>query len=347
MPVPAEKVPPGWQAVQPVVVPSEQLAHEGSQAWQVLLASAYLLDGQPATHAPSSAYGVPLVGHEVQLVEEAPLHVAHEPWHVEQVPWLPTNSTNPPTLGHSATHSPLERKGVEALVQLRQFELPGPVHVPHEEWQGSHTLLALAYFPAVVHEARQLPGGSKNGVAEAQEVHSLAAGPVQMAQLASHATQLSAAVALPPAHVYPSSIAEQSPLQPSSETVLPSSHASEPTRLPSPHTATHVSLPLKWPPEHVKPGSIWHVGLHPSPAIVLLSSHVSYECQRMRRPSPQRGRQLSTPPTPEPSVTDELHSKPTSMRHSESQPSAPIVLLSSQLSAVLRMPLPQMWTGGT
>jgi len=241
---------------------------------------------------------------------------------------------------------PLERNGVAVLVQLRQSELVGPVHVPHDASHASQTLLALAYLPAVVQEARQLPGRSKKGVADAQFVHSLADGPVQVEQLEWHATQVSAADELPPAQVYPSSITAQSPLQPSKLTVLPSSHASAPTRLPSPHTDAHVSMPLKWPPEHVKPVSTWHVGLQPSPAMVLLSSHCSKECQTMRRPSPHRGKQLSRPPTPEPSELEEVHSQPSSTLQRELQPSAPSVLLSSHCSAVLRIPLPQMWTGG-
>ena len=42
-----------------------------------------------------------------------------------------------------------------------------------------------------------------------------------------------------------------------------------------------------------------------------------------------------------------MHSKPTSTRQRLSQPSPPAVLLSSQNSAVERMPLPQMCIGGT
>jgi len=42
-----------------------------------------------------------------------------------------------------------------------------------------------------------------------------------------------------------------------------------------------------------------------------------------------------------------MQSKPTSTRQSASHPSPPAVLLSSQNSAVERMPLPQMCTGGT
>ena len=86
----------------------------------------------------------------------------------------------------------------------------------------------------------------------------------------------------------------------------------------------------------------------PSPLIVLLSSQPSaVGPQETRRPSPQMGEQLSTPPIPEPSVLDEVHAKPSSMRQSASQPSPPSVLWSSHCSAVERMPLPQMWTGAT
>lgn len=128
--------------------------------------------------------------------------------------------------------------------------------------------------------------------------------------------------------------------------MLPSSHASLPTRLPSPQTETQVSLASIRPPEQTKPGSIWQVGLHPSPAAVLLSSHCSVGRHRMRMPSPHLGAHVSTPPTPEPSVLDEVHAHPVSIRQRESQPSPPTVLLSSHASAVERMPLPQMCTGG-
>jgi len=86
VPVLTLKVPPGWHDVQPEAVPSVQLAHEGSHAWQVLLASAYLLAGQDATHAPLSSYGVPLTGQDRQLVDDAPLQVAHDAWQERHVP---------------------------------------------------------------------------------------------------------------------------------------------------------------------------------------------------------------------------------------------------------------------
>lgn len=116
--------------------------------------------------------------------------------------------------------------------------------------------------------------------------------------------------------------------------MLPSSQTSLPTRLPSPHTDKHVSLASIWPPEHTNPTSIWQDELHPSPSIVLLSSHCSLSLHKMRIPSPHLGTHVSTPPTPLPSVLDEVHAQPYSMRQSESQPSAPAVLLSSQISAV-------------
>jgi len=81
-------------------------------------------------------------------------------------------------------HVPLERNGVSALVQLRQSELEGPLHVPHETSQSTHTLLLLAYLATGVQDARQLAGGSKNGVADAQVEHSVAVGPKHVEQLA-------------------------------------------------------------------------------------------------------------------------------------------------------------------
>src|SRR5437764_247109 len=68
-------------------------------------------------------------------------------------------------------------------------------------------------------------------------------------------------------------------LQPSLETVLPSSHCSLPASTPSPHmgTATAVQGP-PLPPTlgQVKPAStIVQSAVHPSPPIVLPSSHAS------------------------------------------------------------------------
>ena len=114
-------------------------------------------------------------------------------------------------------------------VQLRHSKLEGPVQVPHEASQARQTLLAFVYFPAVVHEARQLPGGSKNGVDDAHCVHSDAVGPEQRLQLPWQGKQVSRASDVPPEHVKPSSIVLQSALQPSVSIVLPSSHASTPT----------------------------------------------------------------------------------------------------------------------
>jgi hypothetical protein len=72
---------------------------------------------------------------------------------------------------------------VALCVQLKHSELDGPVHVPHDVSQARQTLLAFVYLPALVHEARQLPGGSKNGLDDAQFVQSDAVGPEQMLQL--------------------------------------------------------------------------------------------------------------------------------------------------------------------
>ena len=88
----------------------------------------------------------------------APLHVSHEAWQVEHVPRVPTSSTKPPVDGHSVTQAPAERKGVLALVQLKQLVLDGPSHVPQDGSHGSQTPLLLAYLPAAVHEATHEPG---------------------------------------------------------------------------------------------------------------------------------------------------------------------------------------------
>ena len=117
------------------------------------------------------------------------------------MPCVPTSSTKPPVLGHSAMHVPPERKGVFALVQLRQSVLDAPLQVPHDASQATQTLLLLAYLATGVHDARQLPGWLKNGVADAQVKQSAAVGPEQVAQFSWQATHESAAEKLPPAHV--------------------------------------------------------------------------------------------------------------------------------------------------
>src|ERR1017187_2603033 len=67
-------------------------------------------------------------------------------------------------------------------------------------------------------------------------------------------------------HVQPVSMVHVE-LQPSPDTVLPSSHASCGNFSPSPHTAVHV------PPLHL--GSMVHVGEQPSYGMRLPSSHSS------------------------------------------------------------------------
>ena len=110
----------------------------------------------------------------------------------------PTTVTNVPFAGHSATQAPLCRKGVAALVHVRQSELVGPEHVPHAASHARHTSLPLAYLPTGVHDARQLLGKSRNLCDAAQVVHSPAEGPKQVAQLGSHVTHVSLLVGLPP-----------------------------------------------------------------------------------------------------------------------------------------------------
>jgi len=188
----------------------------------------------------------------------------------------------------------------------------------------------------------------KKGCDEAHVEHWVADGPVHVVQEEWHRWHVSGDVRLPPAQVKPASMAHVW-LQPSIVSWLPSSQPSVPTRLPSPQIDLHVSFEARLPPEHAKPVSMVQLALHPSPLMVLLSSHWSAAIQTIRLPSPHSGLHLSSPPTPEPPATSfvEEHEKPSSMRQSASHPSPPAVLLSSQISAVLRMPLPQMCTGAT
>ena len=200
--------------------------------------------------------------HEVELVPE---HSAHEAWHGTHAAEAPERSltlvdlslttersTNVP-LPHSATHSPLDTKGVAALVHERHSEASGPEHVPQA---ASHAAQleepTSAYMPSGLQSATQLLVAlTKKGCVVAQLTHSSAVGPLHVAQLAAHGVHTSGEVAEPPAHVYPPSMVAQSAEQPSRASWLPSSHTSPPTRSPSPHTVTHASIPLKEPPEHV------------------------------------------------------------------------------------------------
>ena len=191
---------------------------------------------------------------------------------------------------------------------------------------------------------------SANGCVEEHALHSAAAGPTQVAHEPAHGTQTSAVELEPPAHVKPASIDAQSAAHPSRASWSPSSHASLPTRSPSPQTSAQVEAASNEPPLHANPTSTAQLASQPSPAAVLLSSQPSALApHRMRRPSPQMGAHVSTPPTPEPPLPSvlETHAKPTSRVHSAEQPSPPAVLLSSHASAVERTPLPQMCTGAT
>ena len=74
-----------------------------------------------------------------------------------------------------------------------------------------------------------------------------------------------------PAQVQPTSCRQRTPEQPSPLVALWSSHVSPPRRSPSPQ------IGAQWlgTPEQSQPGSIWQVGLQPSPATLSPSSHVS------------------------------------------------------------------------
>ena len=67
-------------------------------------------------------------------------------------------------------------------------------------------------------------------------------------------------------HEYPTCTARQSPLHPSPDTELPSSHASLPARIASPHVVEHT---LGSAVLHVYPHSTVHADEHPSSDTVL------------------------------------------------------------------------------
>ena len=101
------------------------------------------------------------------------------------------------------------------------------------------------------------------------------------------------------------------------------------------------------PPLQRKPASTAQLMPQPSPATVLPSSQPSPP-HEISLPSPHTAAHVSSPPTPELSALCVVlrHAKPDSTWQSESQPSPPTVLLSSQASAVERTPLPHTCTTG-
>src|SRR5260221_350420 len=103
-------------------------------------------------------------------------------------------------------------------------------------------------------------------------------------------------------------------LQPSPDSVLPSSHCSCGNFRPSPHTAVHV------PP--LQRGSTPHQGEQPSYGLRLPSSHCSKPCTRR---SPHTS-------VEEHGAPGTWHTKNGSRRHVELQPSPPMPLPSSHCS---------------
>ena len=85
-------------------------------------------------------------------------------------------------------------------VQLRHSLSLGPLQVPQASSHAKQ-YVSLAYLPIGVQEARQRPGGSRKGVADAHVEQSVADGPTHVAQLAWHGVHVSAAEELPPAQV--------------------------------------------------------------------------------------------------------------------------------------------------
>src|SRR5580693_8079799 len=127
--------------------------------------------------------------------------------------------------------------------------------------------------------------------------------------------------------VYPVPVSSvQVELQPSPETVLPSSHCSCGNLRPSPQTAVQV------PP--LQDGSTVHVGEHPSNGIRLPSSHCS---EPSLIPSPQTVA-WQTDMGDDPVVAQ---AKPGSILQVELQPSPETVLPSSHWSVPSTIPLPQ------
>ena len=143
-------------------------------------------------------------------IEPGPLHSKQEVWQLLHVATLPpTNSTKVAFL-HSPTHSPPERKGVKALVHVRQCVLFGPEHVPQSSLQGAQTPWSAcdepggavaAYLPRGVQSATHASGRLENGCVDEQLRQSAAIGPEQVAHEPSHETQASAVALDPPEHV--------------------------------------------------------------------------------------------------------------------------------------------------
>ena len=126
------------------------------------------------------------------------------------------------------------------MEQVKHWLAAGPVHVPHMPSHGSQAIDALAYFPSGVQsETQVLLAASEKGCVVLQLCH-VAPAPSHSAQLAWHVTHVSAPLLEPPAQVKPDSMAQLAS-QPSRASMLPSSHASPPTRLPSPQMGVHAS----------------------------------------------------------------------------------------------------------
>ena len=106
-------------------------------------------------------------------MEPAAEHSAQELWHTAHAALEPASSTNVP-LPHSATHPPLETKGVAALVQERHSDADGPEHVPQAVSHSSQReAVASAYMPSGVQSETQLEEAlTKKGCVEAQLAHS-------------------------------------------------------------------------------------------------------------------------------------------------------------------------------
>jgi hypothetical protein len=147
-----------------------------------------------------------------------------------------------------------------------------------------------------------------------------------------------------PAHVYPFS-SKHTALQPSEETVLPSSHASEEVLIASPQTCVHLDLPhTKGGHDHPASTKL-QSALHPSPLLVLPSSHCSRPASLE---SPQAVLQTLGfasvhvyPHFKEHKEGCPAHVYPFSSKHTALQPSEESVLSSSHASEEVLIPFPQ------
>ena len=178
--------------------------------------------------------------------------------------------------GHSARHSPAAVMNASVSPHVRQSVVAAPLHVSHVASQGSHAILVrFAHMNSARARGGACPGRVENGERRGAACCTRR----RPGRCTSHSSmaplaRVQTCVALPPAHVHPSSIAVQFSPQPSPATRR-RRRTPAPRALPVATDGAHASGVVSEPPEHDQPGSTAHDAEQPSPPTVLLSSQPS------------------------------------------------------------------------